>query len=318
MRKTLLALAILVPFMANAKGVVSSAPNAVPLVAIDGNPLKINIGNENAFQVYNKVIDPTATAGQIYPTSNTVADMGWFVRLGTTLYAPDFAAHGGTATSSIGTYTAYTPISESAQSGAGTAADPFVVTVVADLGSSGLRATQKVSYVNGENFFTKEFRLNNSGAAAVTGKVFLGSDIYLASSDSGVPFRDAASSSPGGQTCAGQPPYTILHIPRTGQAPNAFSAQGFSTVWGQIGAGQLASIVGTGCIDNGAALQWDVSIPAGGSSTLTASTSFGAIPGVITGGGTPIFRQAPTLSWGALAMLVFGVFGLFAWSRRKV
>ena len=37
-----------------------------------------------------------------------------------TLYAPDFAGHGGTASGGIGSYTAFTPISQSAVSGTGT------------------------------------------------------------------------------------------------------------------------------------------------------------------------------------------------------
>jgi hypothetical protein len=106
--------------------------------------------------------------------------------------------------------------------------------------------------------------------------VFVGGDIYLADSDSGVAFREPNSGSPGGQDCSTPATYTILFIPQT--PVDAFSGDDYDEVWGQIGAGQLPSSLSTGCIDNGAALQWNRTLAAGQSITLQASTSFGDIP----------------------------------------
>ncbi len=258
----------------------ASGPRAVlapPTVRIiSGNPLTIHVGADQTFQVFNAAIPGQ---GQIYPTNSGAgtADMGWFVRVGSTLYAPDFEEHpAGSATGGLGTYTAFTNPAISAVSGSGTAADPFRVTVTGTVPGANLTLSQVVEYVNGNNYFTKRLTVANGTASAVTARIFLGGDIYLAGSDSGVPFREPVSNSVGGQECVPTPNYTILFIP---QSPaDAYAGQGYSTVWQQIGTGQLSSTLATGCIDNGAALQWNRTIPASGSVTIQAATSFGAIP----------------------------------------
>lgn len=258
----------------------TSGPRAVlapPTVRIiSGNPLTIHVGSDLTFQVFNSAIPGQ---GQIYPTNSGpgTADMGWFVRVGSTLYAPDFNEHpAGSATGGLGSYTSFTNPSISAVSGTGTAADPFRVTVTGTAPGANLTLSQVVEYVNGNNYFTKRLTLTNGSASAATTRIFLGGDIYLANSDSGVPFREPVSNSVGGQECVATPNYTILFIP---QSPaDAYAGQGYSTVWQQIGAGQLSSTLATGCLDNGAALQWNRTIPAAGSVTIQAATSFGAIP----------------------------------------
>lgn len=298
---------------ASAKGTPGGRGAAPAQVSIEGNPLTINIGDDHAFQVYNSTI---GSAGQIYPSGSGLADMGWLVRIGSSLTAPDFGNHiGGSATGGIGTYTAFANRSVSAVTGAGTAASPYSVTVQGSAG--GLAATDVVTYVNGENFFRKALTLQNPGSAPITARVFLGSDIYLASSDDGTPYREPTSGSPGGQTCAGiTPVYTILHIP-TGLAPSSFTADSYSGVWSQIGAGALDGAVDPGtCIDNGAALQWDVTVPAGGSTTITAATSFGAIP-VIVGPPPADAVAAPTMGAWGLAALAIALLALAGVALRR-
>ncbi len=113
-------------------------------------------------------------------------------------------------------------------------------------------------------------------------KIFLGADIFLAASDRGRPYIEAASTSPGGQSGDGCPntdsqKYTILLIPQT--PPDAYVARGFSAVWSEIGQGQLGNTVSaTECIDNGAALRWNRALPAGASVTVQTAISFGEIP----------------------------------------
>ena len=307
---------------AMAKGTTQTPDAALALTTINGVPLKVNVGDDMSFQVFNTTIDGGAT-GQIYPsTQTTLADMGWMVRVGSTLYAPSFSAHGSTATSGLGTLVPYGAPTASSVSGSGTTAAPFTVTTTGTLGAT-LSSSQRVTYVNGENFFRKAFTLTNSAAAPVSVRVFLGSDIFLASSDSGKPFREPQSGAPGGQNCAGvTPTYTILHISQGTPAAASFSATGFSSIWSQIGAGALNNTVNTAaCIDNGAALGWDVAIPAGGSTTFSAATSFGAIPGVIVGP-PPVVAPivpVPTLGNISLMLLVTGLlgFGVVLVGRRQ-
>jgi hypothetical protein len=257
-----------------------SAAGAPVFRIISGTPLTIHVGDDMSFQVYNSAVPGS---GQIYPSScSSTADMGVFVDMGGILYAPDFAGHPcGSATAGIATYTAWTPVSLSAVTGTGTAADPFRVVVVADAAATGLRLTMTVSYVNGENFFRESYVFTSS-TGPLTFNVFTGADIYLASSDSGVPIFDATSGSPGGRSgspCSSPAGYNILFIPLT--PAEAYSANTYSTVWAQIGAGSLPNTVSTGCQDNGAALQWSnrTATPTSPVSIQTA-TSFGTIPSI--------------------------------------
>lgn len=293
------------------------APTAAPAVtAIAGAPLTVNVGSDHTFQIFNSAIPGS---GQIYPTTATsTADMGWFVRIGAAKFAPDFSQHpGGTATANIGTNTTWTPGTLSARSGAGTSADPFKVTVTNALPATTLNSSQEVTYVNGENFFRKKFTLSNSGATAIAATVFLGADIYLANSDRGVPQR--VSGAPGGKDCI-TGTYNILIIPQGSLVPVNYSATLYSTVWSEIGAGTLSNTVGTTCVDNGAALQWSVTVPAGGSSTIEAATSFGAIPTTIIPPPVVVVPPSigvPTMSSIALVLLMLSVVGFGVWRYRR-
>ncbi len=301
-----------------AKGTNLTPDATLALSTINGVPLKINVGDDMSFQVFNSLIDG-GTTGQIYPSSQTtLADMGWMVRVGATLYGPSFSTHGGTATAGLGTIVDYGTPTASSVGGSGTSAAPFSVTTTGTLGAT-LSASQLVTYVNGENFFRKSLTLSNSAASPVSVRVFLGSDIYLASSDSGTPFREVQSGAPGGQTCAGvTPTYTILHISQGTPAASSFSATNFNDIWSQIGAGALDNAVNTAaCIDNGAALGWDVSIPAGGSTVFSAATSFGAIPVIVGPPNAATITPVPAMSPVGMALLGLGFFGLASVMVRR-
>lgn len=267
------------PVLADKPGTIPQLRGGAPVVqVISGAPLTVNVGDEHSFQIVNASIPGV---GQIYPSGSTgTADMGWMVRAGGTLYAPDFGNHGGSATGGLGSYTPYSGRTISAVSGTGTSADPFQVTVQNQLGASGLTTSEVIQYVNGDNFFRKQFTLTNNGAAAQTANIFLGGDIYLAGSDSGVPYRLSASGSIGGSDCGTPASYYILYIPQT--PADAWTGSGYSSVWSQIGGGALNNALSTtSCIDNGAALQWNRTLAAGASVTIQATTSFGDIPSII-------------------------------------
>ncbi len=256
-----------------------TAQAAAPQIStITGNPLTIRVGDDASFQILNSEVPGI---GQIYPSnSEGTADLGWFVRVGTTLYAPRFDEHpDGSATSQLGDFTPFTPVSISAITGTGTSQNPFRTTVVNDLGTSGLRATLQVSYITGSNYLTQTWTLRNTAAAAQNVRVFYAGDIYLAADDSGIPHLATNSGSPGGKNCPGADrDYYVLLIPQT--PADAYSATGYSNIWGQIGEGQLDKVVTTECIDNGAALQWNRNIAANASTVIQAATSFGNVPAI--------------------------------------
>ncbi|GMU44892.1 MAG: hypothetical protein AMXMBFR25_28780 [Lysobacterales bacterium] len=259
------------------------ATRAAPaFVTIPGNPLRINVGADQSYQIFNTTLPQQGGQfpGQIYPTTALeTADMGWFVNVSGTLYTPNFEEHPGGSATSFGGAQRFVETALSPLSGNGSALSPYTVSVSVGLGLTGLRAVKTISYVNGENYFSERFRLINTGGNAVQATIFLGSDIYLANSDAGVPFLEPTSSSPGGNTCPGvTPPYTILHIPLT--PATKYTGAGYSSVWSQINANNLNNAISTGCIDNGAALQWSYMVPSFGSRTVLSATSFGDVPAI--------------------------------------
>jgi len=244
---------------------------SVAFKTITGDPLKINIGSDTAFQVFNSAVPGS---GQVYPSScQNVADMGLFVNVDGALVAPDFRNHGcSTATGSIGANTPWVG-TVSDVSGDGSTSSPFTVTVNASAG--GISVSMVVTYVNGNNFF----RLNSSYSASATHVVraYLGADIFLASSDAGVYFLEPTLHAPGGRDCAIPPTYTILLIPIT--PADRVSATAYATVWSEIGQNQLDNTVApSGCIDNGAGLQWNDIFHGGTTAQIQSAVSFGDIP----------------------------------------
>ncbi len=247
---------------------------AASLTQINGSPLKINVGSDGSFQVFNTAVPGT---GQVYPTSAALADMGVFANIDGILHAPNFAGHGGTATGSLGSYTAWQEISISSRpSGLGTTSSPYAVTVVLQAPNSDVRLSLSVTYVNGNNFFRIRSTFTQTLGHAVD--ALIGADIYLGGSDSGIFVIVPELAAVGGRTCEGNGEYNILLIPIT-QATH-FTTSGYSNVWAQIAANELDDNTEIGsCIANGAAIQWQ-NIMQGGtnSATIDTAVSFGAIP----------------------------------------
>jgi hypothetical protein len=247
------------------------------LTTINGSPLRINVGADGSFQVYNTAVPGV---GQIYPTTATLADMGVFAFIDGALYAPNFRAHGGTATGNLGTYTPWTPLALTPSAlGDGSPESPFVVAVTLGAGDTDVRVNVTVSYVRGNNFFRVRKNFYTIGSTARRVDVHFGADIYLASSDNGVFISVPELAAVGGRTCDGvETPYNILLIPVT--TANRYTTAQFANVWSQIAANSLDNNTeAASCVDNGAAIQW-IDIMRGGSTSVALDTavSFGAIP----------------------------------------
>lgn len=256
-----------------ATGLFAQAPT---LTTITGSPLRINVGSDGSFQVFNAAVPGF---GQIFPTQATLADMGVFARVDGELYAPNFAAHtGGSATSALTDYTPWTPLGISRQSGNGSPEEPFSVDVALGAGTTGVRLNVNVTYVSGANFFRIRknfFRVNDQEH---TVDALLGADIYLASSDNGVFVSEPRLAAVGGRTCdTAEGFYNILLIPIT--RAHRFTTAFYSEVWRQINDDELKNDTAPiGCVDNGAAIQW-LDIMAGVPSVeISSAVSFGEIP----------------------------------------
>lgn len=258
---------------------VAAGLSAQPaLTTINSSPLRINVGADGSFQIYNSAVPGV---GQVFPTSGDLADMGIFAYIDGVLHAPNFSAHsGGTATSALETYTPWTPVSLSQRpTGSGSPTEPFIVSVLLAAPNSDVRVNMTVQYVRGDNFFRLRTHVYSATNTRHDVDVYLGADIYLAGSDNGFFVSVPELNAVGGRSCdPAEGSYNILLIPIT--PAQSFTASHFSDVWRQIGEGRLNnSSEGSACIDNGAAVRW-ADIMRGGSTSieLLSAVSFGAVP----------------------------------------
>lgn len=248
---------------------------------------------------------------QVFPSSTIPADYGTFVVVSDVLYAPDFADHGGTATSSIGTYTVMTQVSQSGVIGTGTSADPFSITTVVDVGATGLRITQVDSYVVGEERYRTDVTLDNSGTAAVSGILYRAMDCYLAGDDSSYGMQSGTSVGCSA-TPFNSPPGRIELLDPISGGNNYYQA-GYSEVWAAIGT-HLPFDDTCRCaefIDTGAGISWNFTVPAGGDVTYSHYSVFSPT------GSTAPDEAIPTMNPLGIAIFIglLVVIGLFVLRR---
>jgi uncharacterized repeat protein (TIGR01451 family) len=243
-------------------------------IASAGPLTHIYLGDELSCQIAHSA----DTFLEFYPPSIIPGDCGTFVALGGSLYAPNFTAHGGTATGGLGGYTPFTPVSQSSVTGTGTPADPFKVVTVADVGLTGLRVQESDSYVVGDEAYRTDVAISNSSGGPVSGVLYRAGDCFLGGSDFGFGFTEVF----GNRKAVGcsvnannTPPGRIEEwVPLTGG--NNFYQAHYSAVWSWIGT--KAPFPDTcGCTtfqDNGGGISWVFTLPDGGSLTFSHVTTF--------------------------------------------
>ena len=189
---------------------------------------------------------------------------------GSQLFGPTSVPAGGSAAPR----TSWTQVSQSAVLGAGTSADPFRVTTVADAGTTGLRVTETDSYVVGQEAYRTDVAISNSGNAAQNVIIYRAADCFLQNSDFGFGRVDAVTGAVACTTSQAADARIEQWFPIT--AGSHFFESGFNTVWARIGA-KLPFPDTCACasnIDNGAGLSWSLIIPAGQSLTVSHFTTF--------------------------------------------
>src|SRR5438132_11206870 len=230
--------------------------------------------------------------------------------MGGTLYAPDFANHGTTATGNLGTYTVFTPISQTPVTGTGTSADPFRVVTVVDVAATGLRIQQTDAYVIGNESYQTDIMITNSGEGAASGILYRAGDAFLQGSDQGYGFTEVIG---GNRNAVGAsanpnniPPGRIEEwIPLTGN--NNFYEAFYGEIWRWIGT-KVAFPNMCGCTtlqDNGAGISWNFSIPAGGTATYSHFTTFSPTGVVATPTPAPSATPTPTPTASPVAQEAF-------------
>ena len=194
---------------------------------------------------------------------------GTFVAYGGVLYAPNgIPAGGGTVTS---TTSFYEPVSQSAVSGDGSRGNPLRITSRVHAGP-GLDVVQTDTYVVGEETLRTDVVLQNATATPLSVRVYRAGDCYLNDSDYG-PGRIFAES--GSIACASAVSDRVERwVPHT--AGSHFYEGFYDDTWRLIGA-QAPFPDTCRCdenIDNSAGLQWDVAVPANGTTSISSSITF--------------------------------------------
>jgi uncharacterized repeat protein (TIGR01451 family) len=264
--------------------VVAAVALSVSLVATSAAVLAPGVGAE---------IETSATITSAGPlTSITIADdlncdvrhagdddpeffgataCGTLVVVDGTLYGPLNIPAGESATPR----TAYTPVSQAGPTGSGTAADPYRIVTVVDAGTSGVRLTQTDTYVVGSESYRTDIALSRT--AAVTNpniRLYRAGDCFLQNSDFGFGQVDTTTGAVSCATSTEPGSRVIQFLPIT--SGSNYMEDGFSVVWQTIGTQsafpntcQCASF-----IDNGAGLNWDRTVPATGSTTVSSLITF--------------------------------------------
>ena len=237
------------------------------------------IGDDLSCQI-SHVDDPAAY--QFYPPTVYPADCGTLLSVSGIVYGPNFKAHPPvTATTSLANI-AFTPISQTAVSGTGTATDPYKVNTSVSAGT--VRIDQHDRYIIGTQFIMTEMTLTNTGATSADVVLYRAGDCYLGAADNG--FGAIGISAPGSIACTKNPnnvPFGRFEefIPHT--PGSRYFEAGYNTVWATInGGGSFPNTcMCTTSLDNGAGLSWALTIPAGGSTTVKQETTFSIKPSPI-------------------------------------
>ncbi len=183
-------------------------------------------------------------------------------------YTPAFIPAGGAAS---GPSAHFTPVSQVGPTGSGTSADPYKIVTVVDLGLSGLHITQTDSYVVGQESYRTDVQISNTGGPKSV-RLYAAGDCYLQNSDYGFGRVDGSAI-----TCTADatPTSRIEQLfPLT--AGSSYMEAFYNTIWSQIGSKtQMPNTCECAIYeDNGIALSWDVSVPAGGAVTVSHLTTF--------------------------------------------
>ncbi len=203
---------------------------------------------------------------------------GTFLSTGGVSYGPSVPA--GTAR------TAYTPVSQTAVTGAGTSADPYRVVTTVNVPTTNLKITQTDRYIVGQQVYRTDVAVTNTSGsgAAVPATLYHAADCYLEGSDSGNGFHDSTT---GGIYCSANPnnsPAGRVEGFVPASAGSHFVESGYGTVWAAIDAAGTQLPGTCDCTtfqDNGAGLSWSLSVPAHTTLTrslITALSPTGTIP----------------------------------------
>ncbi len=256
------------------KEVAHSPSRVVSDLTIPGSPISVIVRDSGAYGVYRNNVQQFF-GGYAEGTYLWVQAPGGAVQV----WGPEYVPAGRQPNT-------YTPISHML-AGDGSASNPYVVTTVLGVGTTGLQLTQRVSYTNGDEYIRNDWSITNTGTTNYPGlRLFHAADLYTAGNDAGYGYYDPATGAIGGYS----QDRSLYQIFSPITPASNYEENGYSTIWSDIGdtAGP-----GTGFrdlyfpdqyFDNGAGLEWQFNVGPRGSATQADFVSFSNRPIIPTSG----------------------------------
>lgn len=251
---------------------------------------RINVGTDTTMQIVDR---RASSIGEFHTTSTVcTADLGVYVTVGSILYGPNPAAPFHCQGSNLPAPTVfYSPISQTV-TGTGTPTAPYTITTTVRL-SATLTLTQVVSYVPGSEYVSEMNTLHNSSGGAIYAQIFNVGQPAPGSNPDGNGFHDvstgavgasdpivATQASPRVTDCSGSPVspyvYDVAFSPvSTWQYAMVDQA---NLVFQQVAAsgagGHLTNTYNPACIVPAIAVEWDVTVAAGSSLSVSKHIVF--------------------------------------------
>ena len=253
--------------------VLATAPSglaAQQVISSSGPLTQVSLGDDLACQMLRAGDSQPA----FYTGNNAPGACGTFLFSGSTLYGPPTAPAAFSPA-------AHTPVSQTPVSGTGTVSDPFKVTTVVDVGSTGLRISRTDSYAVGLDSYRSDITVSNTNSLPATATLYHAGDCVLAGSDASFGFFRAADR---GIFCAATanntPAGRILGFVPISLGSHYLESGAITTPdnWvAMTGGSNYPDVCNCASFqDNGAGVSWALSVPAFGSVTRSLTTGFGA------------------------------------------
>jgi hypothetical protein len=225
---------------------------------------------------------------ELYHPAMTPGDCGTFLAVGGALFAPNFKGHGGsedcdrsdpsaTCTGALGAYTPFTPVSQSARTGAGTTRRPWQIVTEVRAGTTGLLLREVDSYIARDAGYRTDVTITNEGVSAQAVVLYRAADCYLQESDFGFGFIGKSGSVACARTPDNRSPDRVEQWVSLG-GEHHFIETYYADVWEAIGRKRsLPDTCRCGTeIDNGSGLSWYVALEPGTSARRSNLLSFSA------------------------------------------
>jgi len=201
--------------------------------------------------------------------------------------------------------TPFTPVSQSGVSGTGTISDPYTLTTVVALGTSGVTLSETDTYVVGNDNYRTDVAVQNSTGSEVRAIVYRVGDCFLQGSDQGFGRFDPNDGSIACIAANTATTRTEKWTPLT--SGSRYYEAGFQAVWSKVGTRtEFPSTCDCATFqDNGAGLSWTLDVLAGQTNVVSHRTTLSPGPPAVVKTadheGTPPSPAPPADDSGAAA-----------------